>query len=909
MPAHDRHSAAHAHDAELDLDAGEEERLLQLSAAEKDGAAYIDEEDEEDKARSSRLLPRQRQRQRQQWRRLSAALRALLLISLLVPTALFTWLAVQHGCSGSASTSAASTSSLQQHAPYTFSGAVASFWDWFGPNEHGHDATLLAAASTGHSNNQSVVFGLGIGDVTGPITGVGMMGYASLPQVNTGLHLRERSRAYIVGSISSTAPAPEEASALLRQAQDDEGNDIDPVDGDAARWIFVISDICMGDTAIRRAVVDQIRESYPGLYGERNFAFVGTHSHSGVGGYVNALAPSVTIGGIVTQAFDAIVNGTVRAIVNAHNDYEARRTRLLKAGATASISFGNTTLRDAHINRSKYSYSLNPAAERAMYDSDLDDEFALIRFDEDAKAQGFLSWYAVHGTSLYENNTLTSTDNKGLAAVLYETMTQPDLMPGKNTFIAGFSQASVGDTSPNTLGARCPDGSDCNNQHSTCATDKKVKMPFGPNVTVSTCLGRGPGFGDEVALAQSPTGSYDWKSNQVIAQKQVDAAASIMKKPLDKLAKVQGVVNSVKLNVDMSKFAFTLPNGTAAETCAAALGYGFAGGTTDGPGVADFQQGQNTTDPHDSLWDVIRFFFKQPSKEQMACQAPKRVLLDVGNQHLPYDWAPSIVETQILQVGNMFVIVVPGEFTTMAGRRMKEAVRKAVRGIQLLEEGQEPIVVIAGPANTYSHYITTREEYTAQRYEGGSTLFGPNTLDAYLYIYTNMLIPALKPGAGKLAPGPLATINTAKAFHPGQRKQPDTTPWGKKFGDVVIQPQSEYTIPSSSSAAASAPANVTAVFIAANPANDLRLERTYLEIQRFDADSTIWNTVRTDAHASTTMRWTAGSLGTSRMEVAWNIEPGTPAGRYRMMYWGDSKTPITGSIHEFFGVTSDFILS
>ncbi|KAK0518087.1 hypothetical protein OC842_007903, partial [Tilletia horrida] len=210
----------------------------------------------------------------------------------------------------------------------------ASFWDWFGPNEHGHDATLLAAASTGHSNNQSVVFGLGLGDVTGPITGVGMMGCASLPQVNTGLHLRERSRAYIVGSISSTAPASEEASALLRQAQDDQGNDIDPVDGDASRWIFVISDICMGDTAIRRAVVDQIRESYPGLYGERNFAFVGTHSHSGVGGYVNALAPSVTIGGIVTQAFDAIVNGTVRAIVNAHNDYEARRTRLLKAGAT-----------------------------------------------------------------------------------------------------------------------------------------------------------------------------------------------------------------------------------------------------------------------------------------------------------------------------------------------------------------------------------------------------------------------------------------------------------------------------------------------------------------------------------------------------------------------------------------------
>ena len=41
-------------------------------------------------------------------------------------------------------------------------------------------------------------------------------------------------------------------------------------------------------------------------------------------------------------------------------------------------------------------------------------------------------------------------------------------------------------------------------------------------------------------------------------------------------------------------------------------------------------------------------------------------------------------------------------------------------------------VVIAGLTNTYSSYITTREEYGAQRYEGASTIFGPSTLDAYI---------------------------------------------------------------------------------------------------------------------------------------------------------------------------------
>jgi neutral ceramidase len=40
--------------------------------------------------------------------------------------------------------------------------------------------------------------------------------------------------------------------------------------------------------------------------------------------------------------------------------------------------------------------------------------------------------------------------------------------------------------------------------------------------------------------------------------------------------------------------------------------------------------------------------------------------------------------------------------------------------------GDNAYVVVAGPANTYSHYVTTREEYGVQRYEGGSTLYGPS---------------------------------------------------------------------------------------------------------------------------------------------------------------------------------------
>ena len=58
-------------------------------------------------------------------------------------------------------------------------------------------------------------------------------------------------------------------------------------------------------------------------------------------------------------------------------------------------------------------------------------------------------------------------------------------------------------------------------------------------------------------------------------------------------------------------------------------------------------------------------------------------------------------------------------------------------------------VVIAGLSNVYTHYITTPEEYQAQRYEGGSTLYGPNTFTAYLQHYTALVSAMVNGEQGK----------------------------------------------------------------------------------------------------------------------------------------------------------------
>ena len=60
------------------------------------------------------------------------------------------------------------------------------------------------------------------------------------------------------------------------------------------------------------------------------------------------------------------------------------------------------------------------------------------------------------------------------------------------------------------------------------------------------------------------------------------------------------------------------------------------------------------------------------------------------------------------------MVGVPGEFTTMSGRRL----RAAVYGT-LIEGGMpnNSRVVIAGLSNVYSDYIATYEEYQEQRYD------------------------------------------------------------------------------------------------------------------------------------------------------------------------------------------------
>ena len=712
--------------------------------------------------------------------------------------------------------------------------------------QYDYQHALKSEDSAGAANGEGTQYLLGVGkaDITGPVVEINMMGYADPNQVGSGLRQRLYSRAFIVGDVSK----PED------------------------RFIYIVLDTQSGDTAVRYGILDALAtlgHEY-GIYTQKNVAIIGTHSHSGPGAWLNYLLPQITSKGFNMQSYQAIVDGAVLSIQRAHEG--------LRPGY---LSFGSAIVKDANINRSLYAYLANPAKERAKYADEVDKELTLLRFKDarSRKDMGILTWFPVHGTSMLGNNTLISGDNKGVAATMFEKSVQGQASITSD-FVAGFSQANVGDTSPNVLGAYCEDtGEKCSFNASLC--DGKT----GP------CHGRGPLFREDDRGASS---CFE------IGRRQCVGAKSLLDNMDDAGTPISGKsVKSIHSFKDLSGYTFPHPNGSIVSTCPAALGYSFAAGTTDGPGAFDFKQNNPGAPNANPFWTVVRSGLKEPSEEQKACHAPKPILLDVGEISNPYQWTPNIVDVQLLRVGQLIIIVSPGEATTMSGRRWRNAIASTAKSSSLTGN-DEPIVVLGGPANSYTHYIATEEEYGIQRYEGASTLYGPHTLNAHINLSTSHL-PYLAddssayPSSG---PYPPNNVNVSLSFITGVVY--DRAPFFKSFGDVLQDVNKRYL----------AGQSVSATFVGANPRNNLRLEDTYAAVEKKAPDGT-WRRVRDDSDWSVIFRWkrTNSVLATSEVEITWETEKDTEVGLdvyYRIKYSGASKAVFGGGISEFEGVSGEF---
>jgi neutral ceramidase len=113
---------------------------------------------------------------------------------------------------------------------------------------------------------------------------------------------------------------------------------------------------------------------------------------------------------------------------------------------------------------------------------------------------------------------------------------------------------------------------------------------------------------------------------------------------------------------------------------------------------------------------------------EQACHGAKVLLLPTGFLGRK-SWTANEAPFQLLRFGSLVVAGLPFEVTTMAGRRIERELLQALSNFGVTK------VVLSSLANEYLHYLTTKEEYGSQQYEGGATLFGPNSLEVYQILY------------------------------------------------------------------------------------------------------------------------------------------------------------------------------
>jgi len=680
------------------------------------------------------------------------------------------------------------------------------------------------------------MIGTGIWDATGPINDLLMMGMANPNQKGAGLHQRLRCRTFIALDTTTNK-----------------------------RFAFVSLDAGMGSQVMNNRVMAELKKKYGDLYTLQNVGISGTHTHSGPSGFLQEVMFQFSGSGWQPVTVNAMVNGVVESIVMAHDNLEP---------ATAKMAVGE--VHKSSRNRSPTAYANNPEEERNQYNFNTDLNMTLLRFDgTNGTELGMFNWFAVHGTTMNNTNKLVSGDNKGYASYLFEKGRNgptKNVRPGMGKFVAAFASNNLGDVSPNTELPRCRDtGKLCDNPTSSC------------NGRNQQCSSSGPGK-DMFESCQIIGGNQFMVAEKLFnaAQKNSDIGSTV--------DYVQTYVKMTGLNV--SDPATKKPLG---NLCSAAMGQSFAAGTTDGPGMFDFTQGANSTNP---LWNIIRNVLHKITPEEEECQKPKRILLPTGHVNFPHPWAADTLPMQILRLGNFVICVVPTEMTTMSGRRFRKYIKAKLVSRGLIDA--DGTVVIAGLGNAYADYTVTFEEYQIQRYEGGSTIYGPHQLNAYIQEFEK-LVDAMADGKTPVSKAPEDfSSKLSKGKTPGM----DYFPSGAKhFGQVMKDAEPAYK--------SEQVARVT--FAGANALNNLKTQSTYMEVQQCnDAACSSPVVVAVDGDWETRVHVNKAKKTLVVTTRTWTLEwyiPANTSGTYRIVHYGTwCDKPLIGktTFHDYTGISRTF---
>ena len=523
--------------------------------------------------------------------------------------------------------------------------------------------------------------GAGKGDMTGAVAGQGMMGYSDFDQIAAGFLQRLWARAYVIADAAT-----------------------------GKRILFINTDTGKIFTSHHQTLLAELKRRYGGLYTAQNVNVNATHNHNSCGGVTWDYMFSIPARGFRENSFKAEMAGILDAVERAHDSV-----------APGTVELGHTELHDASANRSLVAFEKNPVGDRRHFPENIDPQVTAIRLRSGGRIIGEITWFATHGTSLTDANSLIGPDNKGLASYLGEQRE-----PG---MISAHAQTNAGDMSPNLWLRKL-----------------KASGPTADHQTNRDIIGRRQDAAGQRALA----------SARPMSTTRIDSATRY---------------------VDMANIHISghyTPHAKAARTSPAMFGVSWAATS----------QEDNTSSQFAFLNEGIRDEFAMalgagttptPDAWVIANQAPKVPVLPVGLMP-PRPWMEQRLPLQLIRIGDLVLVAIPAEVTIVAGLRIRRVVADTL-GAPLEN------VILQGYANSTSQYVVTPEEYLAQQYEGASTLFGRWTLCAYMQEFDAMA-RAMKRG-NRLATGPRPARTAGVQPDLLERQPADTPIPGRRFGQVI----------------------------------------------------------------------------------------------------------------------------
>ena len=546
-------------------------------------------------------------------------------------------------------------------------------------------------------------------DITPDAKSIGMLGYGVPHHTVTEIHTRLYARAFFIESenVQST--------------------------GNIA---IGVAEIAFITPILKKKVVEKVNARYPKAnLNEENILLCAQHTHSAPGGYSYHPFYNISTPGLHAGILETYADGIADSIGKAFN---FRKKGTIKIGSDEvepdkKVSF----------NRSMKAYNANKDV-RKLDDSEnhlaVNREMSLLLFqDEEGNRMGSINWFAVHTTSMPNTCSKVHSDNKGYAALYLEEhhRDNPD-------YVAAFAHGNSGDVTPNYIYDKTKkDNRFWNGPY----PDHDRNALFNGRIQYEKALDIENSIDNEnfetTPLSDIVDYAHQWKDmgNIDIDPRFVDGVKDACTSPSC-------------LGVDM--FVGTFSDGLGFPDVITPLARSLS------MGVKSYEQ------------NMIRFFKNDRSKSQERkyhAQGVKEIIMETGENRLfgtsdiknffmpgvvdkTVEWikyfakkgaydivamTPQVLPYQILRIGELAIVTIPFEITTVAGRRLHEQIES-----ELLGDGIEQVLLVPY-ANAYNGYITTFEEYQVQQYEAGHTVFGQWSLGATMQVCDGLCRQFQKP--------------------------------------------------------------------------------------------------------------------------------------------------------------------